>query len=50
MEFYLIAAEIRIKELGLTALETIQAVNNYNRLAIEFGDKYLNLNDYEPNR
>ena len=50
MEFYLIASEIRIKELGLTALETIQAINNYNRLAIEFGDKFLNVNDYKPNR
>jgi tetratricopeptide (TPR) repeat protein len=50
MEYYLIASEIRINELGLTAKETIQAVNNYNRLAIEFGDKYLNVNDYKPNR
>lgn len=50
IEYYLIASDIRIKELGLTAKETIQAVNYYNRLAIELGNEYLDVNDYKPNR
>lgn len=49
IEYYLIASDIRIKELGLTAEETIEAVNHYNRLAIELGNENLDLNDYKPN-
>lgn len=45
LKYYRLAAEIRINELGIESMETIESVNKHNLLAITLGEKCIDLGD-----